>query len=151
MSLSLFNSFVRDPLFDDDWPMLSMMPSTRSALTPSSTSAGFGHADLAETEQSYVVKVDCPGVPPESMDVTYHDGLLTVTGERKYENEDKTTQYHRVERSYGKFTRSFRLPNLDESKIKADHKDGVLTITCPKPAVVEKKKAKIAINPTKAA
>jgi len=146
MSLSLWNNFVRDPFFDD---FMSLMPSggTGSSAMVPFNNTGFGHADLSETDKNYIVKVDCPGVAPQSMEVTYSDGMLTVCGERKHEAEDKNTQYHRVERSYGKFTRSFRLPNLEESKIKADHKDGVLTITCEKPHAAEKaKKSKISIT-----
>ena len=89
--------------------------------------------DVSETDAEYAIKAELPEVKKEDVKVTMQDGVLTIQGERKQEKEEKGKRYHRVERSYGSFLRSFDLPvNVDESKAKADFKDGVLTLTLRK-------------------
>jgi HSP20 family protein len=96
--------------------------------------------DITETDTAYVVKGEIPGVNKADVKVTVEDGMLTIKGERKMEKEEKGKKFHRIERSYGSFMRSFRLPgDIDESKIKADFKDGMINVTLPKS---EKAKAK---------
>ena len=89
--------------------------------------------DIYEDEESVALKFELAGVDPKDVDVRFENGVLTVKGERKLEKEDRRENYHRVERSYGTFTRSFSLPgSLDAERIKAEAKNGVLTITLPK-------------------
>ena len=90
--------------------------------------------DIYEEEDRIVIKAELPGVDKKDIEVDLNDRLLTLKGERSYENEVKEENYHRKERTYGKFHRSFTLPaDLDPEKIKADFKDGILKIEIPKP------------------
>jgi len=80
----------------------------------------------------------------KDINISLSDGLLTITGEKKQEKEDKNENYHRVERRYGKFSRTMRLPSeVDTEKVDAIYKDGVLKITLPKSETVKPKKVKI--------
>jgi len=89
--------------------------------------------DISETEGEYQIKAEIPEVKKEDVKVTLEDGVLTIQGERKQEKEEKEKKYHRVERSYGSFVRSFTLPDLvDEEKVKAEFKDGILNLHLPK-------------------
>ena len=83
--------------------------------------------DVSETDDEYLIKVELPEVRKEDVKVTIHDGVLTLQGERKLEREEKNKKYHRVERAYGSFARSFTLPeNVDGNSVKATNKDGML-------------------------
>jgi len=83
--------------------------------------------DVSETDDEYLIKVELPEVRKEDVKVTIHDGVLTLQGERKLERDEKNKKYHRVERSYGTFARSFTLPdNVDDNSVKAQNKDGML-------------------------
>lgn len=101
--------------------------------------------DITETEQGYRIDMEIPAVAAEDVDVSVKDGLLTVSGERKSQAETGEGKPHRVERRWGRFSRSFRLPeNVDDASIDARVKDGVLYLT-----VAKKQKAqprKIAVN-----
>jgi HSP20 family protein len=89
--------------------------------------------DISETEVEYAIKAELPEVKKEDVKVTVEDGVLTLQGERKQGKEEKGKKYHRVERSYGRFVRSFTLPDsVDESKVKAEYTDGVLHLHLPK-------------------
>ena len=89
--------------------------------------------DVSETDGEFKIKAEIPDVKKEDVKVTLEDGVLTIQGQRKQEKEDKGTKYHRVERTYGSFVRSFTLPDLvDEEKVKAEFKDGVLNLQLPK-------------------
>ena len=89
--------------------------------------------DITEDDKEYLIKADLPEVKKEDLKVTMHDDVLTVSGDRKYEKEEKGKKYHRVERAYGSFVRSFTLPeNAEESKVRAEFKDGVLNVHLPK-------------------
>jgi HSP20 family protein len=88
--------------------------------------------DIYEQDGNIVLKAELPGVDPKDVDVRVENNVLTLRGERKLDNEVKRENYHRVERSYGAFSRSFTLPNvIDTEKIKAEYKDGVLRMTLP--------------------
>ena len=90
-------------------------------------------ADITEDEKEYVIKAELPDVRKEDVKVTVENGVLTIAGERKFEKEEKKKKYHRIERSYGTFVRSFSLPDVaDASKVKAEFKNGVLTVHVPK-------------------
>ena len=91
--------------------------------------------DIYEDEEGVALRFELAGIDPKDVDVRFENGVLTVRGERKLEREDKRENYHRIERSYGTFTRSFSLPGtVDADKVKAETKNGVLTITLPKKA-----------------
>jgi HSP20 family protein len=89
--------------------------------------------DISETEGEYQIKAEIPDVKKEDVKVTVEDGVLTIQGERKHEKEEKGRKYHRIERSYGSFVRTFSLPDvIEEDKVKAEFKDGVLNLYLPK-------------------
>jgi len=89
--------------------------------------------DISETKDSLVAKVEVPGMDPKDIHISLQEDLLTIKGEKKQEKEEKDEHYHRVERAYGVFTRSVRLPvAVDASKVTASFKNGLLTITLPK-------------------
>jgi HSP20 family protein len=103
--------------------------------------------DVSETKDNVVVKAEIPGMDPKEIDISYADGILTLKGERKQEKEEKDENYHRVERRYGSFSRSIRLPHeVKSDKIKANCKDGVLKITVPKSEEAKKKEIKIKVE-----
>ncbi|MGH7251807.1 MAG: Hsp20/alpha crystallin family protein [Nitrospiraceae bacterium] len=89
--------------------------------------------DISETDAEYLIKAELPEVKKEDVKVTVQHGVLSIHGERKHEKEEKGKKYHRVERSYGSFTRSFTLPDeVDETKVRAEFKDGMLHLHLPK-------------------
>ncbi len=101
--------------------------------------------DVTETDKAFVVKMDLPGVNKEDVKVSFQDGQLTVSGERKTEAKEEQQNFVRMERSYGSFFRAFTLPNtVKEDKIEAAFDQGVLTITIPKAEVKKPKQIKIA-------
>ena len=89
--------------------------------------------DIYETENELVLNAEIPGINQEDIEVKIEDNTLTLRGERKFEEETKEENYHRIERSYGSFFRSFSLPHyIDQEKINAEHDNGVLRIHMPK-------------------
>ena len=89
--------------------------------------------DITEDEKEYIVKAEIPEMKKEDIKINVHDDVLSISGERKYEKEEKGKKYHRVERAYGSFVRSFTLPeDADGSKVNAEYKDGVLKVHLPK-------------------
>lgn len=103
--------------------------------------------DIYEDEQGIHIKADVAGVKPEDLKLEIDNNVLTIRGERKLEQEDKDKGYHRIERSYGTFSRSFALNNnVSSDDVKADYKDGVLNVLLPKKA--SNAKREIAVNAT---
>jgi HSP20 family protein len=89
--------------------------------------------DIQETDNEYLVKAELPEVKKEDVKVTVENGILTIQGERKLEKEEKGRKYHRLERSYGTFLRTFTVPlDADETKVAADFKEGLLKVHIPK-------------------
>ncbi len=88
--------------------------------------------DLSETENDYKVKAELPGLSKDDINISFKDDMLVISGEKKQENEEKENNYHRVERRYGKFQRAFRIHDANADEIKAEYKDGILTIDVPK-------------------
>jgi HSP20 family protein len=85
--------------------------------------------DISEDDKEYLIKAELPEVKREDVKVTAEEGTLTITGERKFEKEEKGKKYHRVERSYGNFVRNFSLPDdASPAKVSAEFKDGVLSV-----------------------
>ncbi len=100
--------------------------------------------DVYETDQNVVMKAELPGVDPKDVEIRAEDGTLYLKGERKFEKEVKNENYHRIERSYGSFARSFALPaSVDSEKAVAEYKDGLLTLTLPKKEEAKPKTIKI--------
>src|SRR6266702_2359765 len=100
--------------------------------------------DIFETEHQLVVKADLPDVNPQDLDIRVENNILTIRGERKFENEVNEENYLRVERSYGSFSRSFSLANSVKSDaIKADYQNGVLTLSIPKREEAKPKQIKV--------
>jgi HSP20 family protein len=103
--------------------------------------------DILETEDALKLRADLPGVDMNAIDVRLENGTLTLKGERKFENEEKGKGYHRIERAYGSFARSFTLPeSMDVEKVKADYKNGVLTVTVPKKEVAKPRTVKVEVS-----
>ncbi len=121
----------------------SFFGNDRLAATASWTPA----VDVYETDQSVVLKAELPGVDPKDVEARVEDGTLYLKGERKFENEVKEGNYHRVERAYGSFTRTFALPtSVDAEKVAAEYKDGVLTLSLPKREETKPKTIKINVS-----
>jgi len=103
--------------------------------------------DIYENGDNLVLKAELPGVKPEDVELRVEDNTLYLKGERKFEKEVKEENYHRVERSYGTFARSFSLPNtIDSEKVHAEYKDGILTLTMPKKEEAKPKTIKINVS-----
>jgi HSP20 family protein len=103
--------------------------------------------DIYETENELVVKADLPEVHEKDIDVRVENGTLTIRGERKFSKEVHEDNYLRVERAYGTFTRSFSLPNtVNTEAIKAEYKNGVLTVSMPKREETKPKQIKISVS-----
>jgi HSP20 family protein len=103
--------------------------------------------DLSENEDEFVVKAELPGVDPKEVDINLTGNLLTIKGEKKEQSEEKGENFHRVERSYGSFSRSFQLPcEVQKDKVTAKYKDGVLDLRLPKAEEAKRKAFKIEVK-----
>jgi HSP20 family protein len=102
--------------------------------------------DIVEEEKEYLIKAELPEVKREDVKVSVEEGVLTVSGERKFEKEEKGKKYHRIERAYGRYARSFTLPDdADPSKVTAEFKDGVLRVHLPKSEKAKPKSVEIKV------
>ncbi len=100
--------------------------------------------DIFESDNNIVLKAELPGLDPKDVEVRVEDSTLYLKGERKFEKEVEEDNYHRIERSYGSFARSFSLPaTIDSDKVQAEYKDGLLTLTIPKREEAKPKTIKI--------
>jgi len=103
--------------------------------------------DAHEDKDSFVVRTELPGLKREDIEVSLHDGALIISGERKVEKVEAGVEVHRQERYYGKFQRTLTLPTpVAADKIKAQYKDGVLTVTLPKVEEAKPKQIDISVN-----
>lgn len=126
----LFEPFFRYPFFQEEMQSSAWNPAV----------------DVIEENEKLLVKVEVPGVDEKDLRVTFEDGLLTITGERQFERKDDRN-YHRIERAYGSFTRSFTLPrSVDASQIAANYRNGVLEIEIPKKEESKPKQIQINVN-----
>lgn len=124
-----FENFLGRPLARTEW--------IEDAWSPS--------VDISETKDNLIIKAEIPGMKKDDIEISIHDSILTLKGEKKQEKEEKDINYHRIERSYGSFYRSFTLPtSVKADKVKATYKEGVLNITLPK--TEEDKPKEIPIN-----
>lgn len=121
---SLFSFNDVDSVFDDFF--------NRSLFQPSETQIS-PRLNVEENDNTWIISAELPGVDKNDVKVNFQDNVLTISGEKKFEKEDKNKNYHRVERSYGKFSRSLNINSaIVADKIDASYKDGVLNITLPK-------------------
>ncbi|HEV2395057.1 MAG TPA: Hsp20/alpha crystallin family protein [Verrucomicrobiae bacterium] len=103
--------------------------------------------DIIEDDKEFLVKAELPEVKKEDVQVTVENGVLTIHGERKFEREQKQKRYHRLERSYGSFTRSFSLPEgADASKVRAEFKEGLLQVHMPKSESAKPKQIEVKVQ-----
>ncbi|HTU95276.1 MAG TPA: Hsp20/alpha crystallin family protein [Solirubrobacteraceae bacterium] len=103
--------------------------------------------DLVETDGAFVLKADLPGLSESDVNIEVADRVLTISGERKSEHQDRKAGYYRVERSYGSFRRSLTLPEgVDADAVKATFANGVLEVTVPKPVTQAPRKVQIAVG-----
>jgi HSP20 family protein len=102
---------------------------------------------VSETKDNLVINTEIPGMSKDDVNVSVKDNVLTLSGEKKQEKEEKDADYHRIERSYGSFSRSFTLPtSVQPDKVKAAYKDGILRITLPKSEEVKPKQIPITVE-----
>ena len=125
-SNNYLSSFWNDNIFDDFFnDSLFFKSNFRNEFTP--------NADIAETDKSFEFSFDLPGVKKSDLSIEMNNGNITISGERKMENNKNGKNYHSLESSYGKFSRSFELPTgINENKINAKFIDGILNISIPK-------------------
>ena len=103
--------------------------------------------DVTEDEKEYLIEAELPEMKKEEVKVTVEDGTLRIAGERKFEKEEKGKRYHRVERAYGTFERTFALPEgTTADKLTADYKDGVLMVHLPKSEVAKPKPVEVKVT-----
>jgi HSP20 family protein len=103
-------------------------------------------ADITEDDKEYLIKAELPEMKKEDVKVTVENGVLTISGERKFEKEENKKKYHRVERCYGTFMRSFALPDdADFSKVNAEFKNGMLTVHVPKSEHAQPKQIEVKV------
>ncbi len=138
-----------NPFETDDLPtgLRLFQDSVSRILSDASVRPWTPSVDIFETENELVLKADVPGIELKDIDIRMENGTLTIKGERNFEKDEKTSGYHRLERSYGSFARTFTLPDtVDAEKVAADYKDGVLSITLPKKEVAKPRTIKVAVH-----
>jgi HSP20 family protein len=111
---------------------------------PSTTTSWSPAVDIYETDSEIMVQAELPGVDRKDIALQLENNVLTLKGDRRFEKETNQENYHRIERSYGGFSRAFTIPTIvDEDKIRADYRDGILKIALPKKEQVKAKQIKI--------
>jgi len=144
MYLTKFDPFANLPTFSHFENTLNRLftePSTARPWNPA--------VDILETENELVVKADLPGIELKDIDISVENGTLTIKGERKFEKVEggKNTGYHTIERSYGSFVRYFTLADtVDTEKVRAEYKNGELTLTLPKKEVAKPRSIKVNVT-----
>jgi len=131
-------------LFEDAVTRLMSEPRTSRPWSPA--------VDILETEDALVLRADLPDVKAEDIDVRVENNTLTLSGKRNFDKDETVKGWHRIERSYGEFVRSFEVPStVDTEKVAADYKNGVLTISLPKKEAAKPRQVKVAISQSQAA
>jgi HSP20 family protein len=139
MSLSHFDPLANIRLFEDAFSRMLNEPQSNRPWTPA--------VDIFETANDLVLRADLPDVELKDIDVRVENQTLTIAGERKFEQQDSVKGYHRIERSYGNFVRSFAVPNsFDTEHIGASFKNGVLTVSLPKKEAAKPRQIKIEVT-----
>ena len=128
-------------LFED------IIPATRKSEEELNTGTFYPSVDIYEGEKDITLKAELPGIDKKDVHVEINDGVITLRGKRKLEKEEKKENYHRLERSYGTFNRSFTLPTtVDSGKVKANYKDGILEVTLPRKEEAKPKSIPVEVN-----
>jgi HSP20 family protein len=136
MSLSHFDPLANLRVFEDAFARVLNEPQGNRPWSPA--------VDVYETENELVLKADLPDVDAKNVDVRVENLTLTISGERKFEKTGNEKGFHRLERSYGNFTRSFAVPNtFDTENVAAGFKNGVLTVKLPKKEAAKPRQIKI--------
>ena len=136
MSLSQVDPFANLRAFEDAFTRMLSEPRTGRPWSPA--------VDVYETENELVLKADLPDVKLEDIDVRVENQTLTIKGERKFEEDTESKGYHRIERSYGQFVRSFAVSNtFDTEKVNAEYRNGVLTVKLAKKEAAKPRQVKI--------
>lgn len=140
MSLSHFDPLANLRAFEDAFTRMLSEPQANRPWAPS--------VDIYETENELVLKADLPDVDQNDIDVRVENQTLTIAGERKFEAPSGENKgYHRIERSYGKFVRSFAVPStFDTEKIAASYRNGVLSVSLPKKEAAKPRQIKVQVN-----
>jgi HSP20 family protein len=135
---SLFN--MANDLFDDFLRSESLIGRSRENWYP--------EVDIEETENDYIVSLDLPGMKKDDVKISFHDDILTISGEKKVEKkEEDNGNYHYFERRFGKFERSFRInSDIISDKIEATMKDGVLIVNLPKAEIAKPKQIEVKVK-----
>jgi HSP20 family protein len=145
-------SLIRwEPFYSMDDMFKGGLPALFSRLTPFSgyfnNTDWSPSVDISESGEEYLIRAAVPAVEKEDVSVTVNDGMLTLSGERQQKEEQKDEKFHKVESFYGSFSRSFALPDgIDAPGIRAESKDGVLTIHIPKTKAETKKPTTIKVQ-----
>src|SRR5205809_5335188 len=139
MSLTHYDPLASLRQFEDAFTRFFTEPQSNRPWSPS--------VDIYETENELVLKADVPDVDLKDIDVRVENQTLTIAGERKFEKKDNVKGYHRIERSYGNFVRSFAVPNsFDTENINAAYRNGVLTVTLPKKEAAKPRQIKVEVK-----
>jgi HSP20 family protein len=126
-------------LFDSPWGELNRAAQVFGAWAPA--------LDVDEDADRFTVRAELPGLKREETSVSIHDGLLSITGERKTETKSESTAIHRLERAYGRFERTVSLPaHIAVDQVKAQYQDGILSITLPKTEAAKPKQIDVSVN-----
>lgn len=146
-ALTTWPTFGRLSDLRDEIDRLFESPLTEWTRTSQLLSGWTPALDLHEDKNSFVVKAELPGMKKEDIEVSLHEGMLSISGERKSETKHEETEIYRAERFFGRFQRSVTLPAaVAADKVKAAYKDGILTITLPKTEEAKPKQIEVAIN-----
>jgi HSP20 family protein len=139
MSLSHFDPLANFRLFEDALTRFASEPAANRPWSPA--------VDIYETENELVLKADLPEVSLKDIDVRVENQTLSIAGERKFEHQDDKKGFHRIERSYGSFVRSFAVPNtFDTDHISAQYQNGVLSISLPKKEAAKPRQVKVEVK-----
>ena len=139
MSLSHYDPLSSLRVFEDSFARMLNEPAANRPWAPA--------VDIYETENELVLKADVPDVDQKDIDVRVENQTLTVSGERKFKKEENGKGYHRIERNYGAFSRSFAIPDtFDTEKIAATYRNGVLSVTLPKKEAAKPRQIKVAVE-----
>ena len=119
----------------------------RFFATPANSRPWTPPVDILETEQELILKADVPDMTEKDIAITIENGTLTIKGERKFQKKDEKSGYHRIERGFGAFARSFTLPETVEAeKVSATYKNGVLTVALPKKEVAKPRSIEVKVS-----
>ena len=146
MPIMKYNPFNTET---EDFPTgLRVFQDSLSRLLSEPTSRPWSPAvDIYETENELVLKADVPEVDPKQVAIQMENGTLTLKGERRFDEQKNGRGFHRIERGYGSFVRAFSLPEtVDPEKVKADYKNGVLTVTLPKKEVAKPRTVTVQVS-----